>query len=211
MMRSLPSHRNRFLFAMAISWTVIFCPTYVFNSVANVNAQSNTIQHVVNLREYHNERYDFSFQYPAQWEINEALNGGGVTIAPKQGPYLPKIGVGGEVVQANGAGHSRTLEEDFESHLASMRKWRPHAEQHIRNILVQKKEAISFQGVEAIASTITYDIGDQSWVDIGIFFHTQDDHYAFSIELHCESDKTAVFQPVYDKIVQTFRILGPPK
>lgn len=42
-------------------------------------------------KKYHNQRFNFSFEYPDQWKINEAFNGGGVRIAPKQGTHMPLV------------------------------------------------------------------------------------------------------------------------
>jgi len=161
--------------------------------------------------EYHNERYSFSFEYPRDWNTNEALDGGAVTIAPAGAPHRSKISVSGEVVQADETGRARTMEEDFESHLASIKKARPHASYRISNVVLQKKEATTFRGFRAIASTVTYDIDDQSWINEGIMFHTQDDHYTFSIQIQCHADEIPIFQAAYDEILETFRRLGPPK
>jgi hypothetical protein len=198
---------------VAVGGIVVSCLTTSLRSSAGVGPQSKTGDKAPSLqkyKEYHNDRFNFSFRYPEPWLINEALNGGGVEIALKHGPDLPRISVSGTVVQADKAGHVLSLEEDFESGLASMRKWRPNANQHIENVVVAKKEVTKFQGLPAIAGSITYDMDGQGWIQEGIMFHSQDDKYSFGIWASCQTESVRVFLPVYDEIVRTFRLRGPP-
>ena len=188
-------------FGIAVSYLV---------SASNCHAQSKNdrLAQPDGYKEYHNKRFGFSFQYPEQWGLSEALNGRGVRIASKERQHLSGIDVGGSVVQADQAGHAQSLEEEFEYGLASLRKWRPRASHHISMVVVTKKELTSLRGFPAIASTISYDIDSQNWVDKGIMFRVPDVSYTFGISFSCHPDELSVFQPVYDKILETFRFMG---
>jgi hypothetical protein len=165
-------------------------------------------------KEYHNERFNFSFEYPQGWEINEAVDGGGVTVGPKLGPYLqysPTIGVRVAEVGVRQDGTPRTLEEDYETSLGSLKKYRLDETHHVSNVKVVKKESTTFQGLPAIFRKVTFNVDGQSWVDEGIMLHGKDEHYSFGVALICSSQQLPSFQPVYDEAVRTFQFLEPLK
>jgi hypothetical protein len=136
-------------------------------------------------RKYRNERFNFTFEYPRQWEIIKALNGGGARIAPKEGPHPSRIDAAGSVVQADQHGTPRTLEEDFEFSLESLKKYRPHAAHKITNVTLVKKELTTFQGLPAIFSKIAFDIDGQTWMEEGLTFHDRDDRYRYDVGITC--------------------------
>ena len=198
------------LLILVVSCTLV-CLTGALDRPTDFNGQSKDSPaggQPPHYKEYHNQRFNFSFQYPEQWDITEPFTENGAVIKPKRGPHLPELSVAGEIVQADQTGRAQTLEEEFESRVASLRKNRPHASHHINNIVVVKKELTNFQGFPAIASTITYDIDDQSWIDEGIMFHVSDDFYSFGISFSCHPEELSVFQPAYNNVVHTFRFVG---
>jgi len=157
---------------------------------------------------YENEHYRFSFEYPKTWATSEALDGNAVSVSPS-GQSRSRIAVSGRKVMSTEA-HTLSLEEDFEASLRAIQKKRPHPEHHPENVFVEKKETTTFAGLPAIVSTIRFDQDGQAWVEQGLLFHSRDGETAYEISIHCHPDELSAFQPIYDKVVQTFRLIGPP-
>ena len=167
-------------------------------------------QHVDDLKyqRYRNVRFGYSFEYPKQWILNEALDGGGVSVAPNQGANLPRIGVSGFPVQASSTGKSRTLEEDFDSMMRAMQKKRPS--HGIESFALVKKESAHVQGLPANAYAMTYTRDGQSWVEEGLLVHDSHDAVAFNLGFDCRPDELAAFRTVFDKVIRTFRVASVP-
>jgi hypothetical protein len=158
---------------------------------------------------YRNEGFGYSFEYPKDWKLSEAFDGGGVSIAPVQGPYLPKIGVSGSIVQAREEGKPLTLDQDFESMMLAVRKKRPSHERE--NVALTRKESTSIQGLPVIAYTITYKRDGFDWIDEGLLIHDRHDEVSYGLGFSCHPGELALFRAVLDNVVRTFRILKPRK
>lgn len=196
---------RRFCESGLILSIIMFCLT---NSCTMCLSGQDMADHHPDYRVYHNKRFGFSFQYPGQWVLTESLTNNGAVIKPKSGPNLPAMSIVASKVQAEQDGHEQTLEQELESDLASMRTQRPHASHHISNVVVAKKELITFQGLPAIARTITYDLDGKGWIDQGIMFRVSDVSYTFEVSFSCHPADLSVFVGVYDKVLETFRFLG---
>jgi len=123
----------------------------------------------------------------------------------------PAIGGGGGVGQPSAADEHRcrTLEEDFEFFLNAIRK-RPSP--RTQDLAVLSKTRVAVQGLPAIQSTIRYrNSFGEAWFDEEILIHTRDDGINYHLELHCSPDDLAVLLPLFDEVVATYRILGPPR
>jgi hypothetical protein len=162
-------------------------------------------------KKYHNEHLNFSFEYPGQWEIKEDVKGGGVTIAPKLGPNLPRIGVRSAEVQLDQGGTPRTLEEDFETSLELLKGYRFDATHHIEKVRIVKREPTTFQGLPAIFRKVTYTVGGKNWVDEGFILRGEDNHYSFGVAVICRGEELPAFQAVFDTVIRSFRFSEPLK
>ena len=176
---------------------------------AQVRSESDTKTDTARYKKYQNEHYSFSFEYPAKWLLSEALDGNGVSISPVAGERS-RIAVSGSKV-ASIETHFLSLEEHFDASLRSLQKKRSHPEHHPQNVVLVKKEVTTVLGLPAIVSTIEFDKDGQNWIEHGTLVHSQDGSTAYDIAIDCHPEELQTFQSVYDRVVQTFRILGPPK
>jgi hypothetical protein len=159
---------------------------------------------------YKNANYNFSLTYPTRWSSYEGVDRNGVLLTPhdiRQFHLRPEIGVGGSVGQPSDAdeARSRTIEEDFQFGLASLKEYG-----HARNLVVVSKVTTKMQGLLAVESTIRYEDGSNgtNWFDKQILIHS-DDSTTYHLGLHCSPDDASVLLPLFDRICRSFRILGP--
>lgn len=162
---------------------------------------------------YRNANYNFSIQYPADsWTKDEGFDKNGVELGPRntdQFHLSPEIGISGAVGQPSEADDTRpqSLDEDFQVGLNALGKY-----DHARNVVVLSKRDANIQGLRAIVSTTRYEdsANGQTWFDKQVLIHSDDDSPTYRLSLHCSPDDAAVLVPLFDRILNTFRILGPP-
>ena len=165
-----------------------------------------------NRKVYRNDNYNFSFQYPAgDWLVREGSNMSGASLTPREKSKFrqsPEIGVGGAVGQPSDADPNRVqiLEEDMQSRLAAMKEYG-----HARNLVVLSKKSMRIQGLPALMSTDKYQDSATGllWFDKQILVHTSEDSTSYHLDLHCSPGDAAILLPIFDRIVLSFRILGP--
>lgn len=162
---------------------------------------------------YRNAHYNFALRYPAdKWSEYEGFDRNGVDLTPRDKSKFqlpPEIGAGGAVGQPSDAdeARSRNLEEDFQFRLDVLKEYG-----HTRNLVVLSKVPTRVQGLSAIVSTIRYEDSSngQVWLEKDILVHAEDDSPTYHLGLRCSPDDAPVLLPLFDKISNTFRILGPP-
>jgi hypothetical protein len=197
-------------------------PSYVFEKP--VGRQSNSLPPPHEKQEdqsaarhsktYRNNNYNFCFDYPASaWKFQESLSGNGITLTPireEKFRLVPSIGASCSVGQPSEKDESQlqTLDQDFQSRLEAM-KTGPDA---AADILVLSKQVATIQGLPAIISTDRFTKGSpgQTWFEKDILIHTQGDNFTYHLGLMCHPDDAAALLPVFDRVVKSFRILGPP-
>jgi hypothetical protein len=165
------------------------------------------------VRKYENKNYNFTFEYPSGWSMYEGFDGNGVSIYPpskEKSPWRPMISVGGSVGQPSEKDESRprTILEDLASLLQALRELQDPA----TNLSVVEQRDITLQGLPGIVSTVKFEQGpsNQRWILKHILLHTKDDSVTYHLSLLCHSGDSSALSPVFDKVVGTFRILGPP-
>jgi len=160
---------------------------------------------------YLNRNYNFTLQYPMEWETREGLNMSGVNLRPRDAGKFrlpPEMGAGGAVGQPNGKDENRprTLEEHFQSRLDALKEYG-----HATDVIVLSKKSVEYQCLPAIVSTLRYRDarnGD-TWFDKEILIHTPDDGLSYSLSLHSALQDRRTLVPLFDKMARSFRILGP--
>ena len=162
---------------------------------------------------YRNANYNFSLSYPATtWSKYEGVDRNGARLTPRDRSKFhlqPEIGAGGAVGQPSDPDESRSrnLEEDFQSGLEALKEYG-----HARNLAVLSNVRTTIQGLPAIASTIRYEdsANGSIWLYKEILIHAESGSPTYHLGLRCSPDDTGILVPLFDRIVKTFRILGPP-
>jgi hypothetical protein len=162
---------------------------------------------------YRNAHYNFSLKYPAdKWSQYEGFDRNGVDLMPRDKSKFqlpPEIGAGGAVGQPSDADgtRNRNLEEDFQFGLDALKEYG-----HARNLLVLSRMPTRVQGLSAIVSTMRYEDSSngQVWLRKEILVHRESDSPTYHLGLRCSPDDAPVLVPIFDRISETFRVLGPP-
>jgi hypothetical protein len=160
---------------------------------------------------YRNANYSFSLSYPARgWRLYEGEDGNGMNLTPLEKSRFrltPEMGAGGAVGQPSDADEHRcrTLEEDFEFGLDAIRHY-----DRAQNLILLSKKRARVQGLPAIVRSIRYeDALGEVWFDKDVLIHTRNDWVTYHLGLRCSPADLPALMPIFNKLVRTFRILGP--
>lgn len=158
---------------------------------------------------YRNDHYNFSAEYPAEWHLTEALDGNAVAISPSPSGRS-RISIDGRKVMTKDA-HVLSLDEDFDDSLQSMQRKHAAPGHHPDHVVLVNKRRTTLVGLPAIVSRIEFEQDGKHWIELGLMIHSKDGDIAYDISADCHPNELPDFQPIYDKLVQTFHILGPPR
>lgn len=120
---------------------------------------------------------------------------------------LPLLGAGGAIGRPNeNTGKCcQTLDQELEERLAALKESRS-------NFRVTSKNYITVGGLLALDSTIQFkDLRTgTTLLERTVSIHTKGDEYSFSVGIRCFSTDVSAFMPIFEGMVRSFRILGPP-
>ena len=198
-MTSISSSAHIKVFALAVLFTAFY--------------SSSPAQTDFGWKTYKNNNYQFTFEYPAKgWTLYEGEDRNGVAIyASDSGEFhqRPQLGAGGHIGQSSHVDEKRpqTLEEDFQSQLKTMSDYG-----HAKELQVLSRKSRELQGLKGIESTVQYKdppTGD-IWIYRSVLLHTSNNRLTYDLMLTCSPKDMHTLMPLFEKMIRTFRILGPP-
>lgn len=165
---------------------------------------------------YRNKIYNFCFEYPSTWQLNEGLDSKGVGIAPPRDERVALdsyISVGVAINQPRDLADPNapsigsppmTLDENFESHLRALKDV-----EHISNVSILVRKHRRFQGFPALVSEIRFKKAGSAetylerkwWIRPELH---EDDIYILT--LRCPEKSLEAVAPVFNHVRDTFRI-----
>jgi hypothetical protein len=162
---------------------------------------------------YHNWRFNFSLAYPSAWRVQEGANRSGMTIRPPDASGFrlpPSLGAGGATGQPNHLNDRccQTLDQQFENYLGALKEY-----QHAIDLKVLSKRYTQMAGLRAIDASIQFrdSASGDLWLERNVTAHTKDDGYSFNVGVRCSPTDVRALMPIFEELVESFRILGPPR
>ena len=123
--------------------------------------------------------------------------------------FDPEMGAGGAIGQPRRVDGKccQALEEDFAGGVGALKEYG-----HGRNVTILSKKNVEVQALPAIDSSIRYEdsLTGITWFQRRVLIHTRDQGLSYSVGMRCSPADVPALMPLFDRMLKSFRILGPP-
>jgi len=188
------------------------CPTallyglalFVFFSLCFSAGQPTVPKQDRRWKQYRNPTLGYCLTYPSRWLKGDAFDGAGFYIETGVRKYSKPIG---EIditalTSSPDSGDAVTfsLLDDLQQHLDGLKTF----ERAERMELIEKKEIHLLGDAALLTKDRYYDPQDRgTWLDEVIFVRHEKN--LFRLEMECPDDQLARFEPVFNRVVDSFR------
>jgi hypothetical protein len=156
-------------------------------------------------KSYQNLKWGYCVSYPSRWLKGDAFEGAGLYVETGDKKFskpLGEIDVAVLLAPASSAAHAQNadLASDVETHFEVLKRF----------VRAEKVELLDKHGMELLGNRAIYakdryyDPQERAtWLEELVLVNRKD--ALFRLELECRADHAARFEPVFARVLQTFR------
>lgn len=156
-------------------------------------------------KRYRNPQWGYCVSYPRRWYKGDAFEGSGLFVetgAKKFSKPVGEIDVAAVSTPSDNGPKPvlLTLVDDLKLHLAGLAKF-----ERAERMEVLEQRPLSLVGKPALFTKDRYydPLERATWIEELVFTHRNDTVYR--LELECRADQVQRFEPVFTRVVDTFR------
>ncbi len=156
-------------------------------------------------KRYYNPQWGYCVSYPSRWLKEEAFEGAGIFVktgVKKRSMPIGEIDVGvlPDAYQPSSGAPQLSLVDNLHAHLDGLKKF-----ERAQQMQVLEQRPMDLSGKSALYTKERYyDPLDRATLVQEIVFVQQKDSL-YRLELECNADQVARFEPVFTRLVSTFQ------
>ena len=154
-------------------------------------------------KKYRNAQWSYCVSYPSRWVKGDAFEGAGLFVetgTKKFSKPLGEIDIAALAPEQAVRAEVINLKQDVEAHFDGLKRFE-RAEQ----VEMLEQHELRFQGYAAVfAKDRYYDPQERAtWLEELVLVNRKDS--LFRLELECRADQATRFEPVFSRVMDTFR------